>query len=69
MVLGLIRERQGEFGQAREIYEDQILKTSADFAPASRRLAFLYADHLKDDFRHSTPGPKPAKSLTKIRLC
>jgi tetratricopeptide (TPR) repeat protein len=58
MGLGLLRERRGEFDQARRIYEEQILKTSPDFAPASRRLAFLYADQLHDDFKALSAGNK-----------
>jgi Flp pilus assembly protein TadD len=58
MVLGLVREQRREFDQARRTYEEQILKASPDFAPASRRLAFLYADQLRDDFKALSAGNK-----------
>lgn len=50
MVRGAARERAADFGGAREIYEG-ILRNSPDFAPASRRLAFVLAEHLADDAR------------------
>src|SRR5690606_13595682 len=48
MVRAAGMERAGEHSAAREIYEN-ILSRDDAFAPASRRLAWLYSEYLGDD--------------------
>lgn len=47
MVLGAIREKQGNYAAARDAYE-RILKQMPLFTPANRALAFIYNDRLND---------------------
>ena len=58
MALATIREHEGQFADARKIYEDNVLKIYPDFAPAQRRLALLYANHLSDDTKSLDFGMK-----------
>ncbi len=47
MVLGVIREKQGNYASAQQAYESA-LKQMPLFTPANRALAFLYHDRLND---------------------
>ncbi len=48
MVAALAREQQGDYPGARQL-DEKMLAADPVFAPASRQLAFLYAQHLGDD--------------------
>ena len=48
MASGSLLQEQGRSTAAQEIYE-RILSRNPNFAPASRRLAMLYADQVRDD--------------------
>jgi tetratricopeptide (TPR) repeat protein len=58
MLTARVREQSGQYSQARQIYEDQILKLAPEFAPAWRRLAWLYAEHLNDQAKALDAGIK-----------
>jgi len=47
MVLGVIREKQGNYADARDAYE-RVLKQMPSFTPANRALAFIYHDRFND---------------------
>jgi tetratricopeptide (TPR) repeat protein len=58
MALATIREHDGQFADARKLYEEKILRIYPDFAPAQRGLAVLYAEHLSDDAKALEAGTK-----------
>jgi tetratricopeptide (TPR) repeat protein len=59
MVSALLREQQGDFAGARQLYE-KVLAADPLFAPATRQLAVLLVRHLDD-------GPKAYELAVKAR--